>query len=77
MIWKQFVRLLFVDVESEKMLAEGLLPLVPDTGFYGEESGKKGSHELVWIVDPLEENWWISGVCHTFLSNLYNFCHFR
>ena len=44
----------FVDVESEKMLAEGLLPLVPEAGFYGEESGKKGSQELVWIVDPLD-----------------------
>lgn len=44
----------FVDVESEKILAEGLLPLVANAGFYGEESGKKGSQELVWIVDPLD-----------------------
>jgi len=44
----------FVDVESEKMLLAGLLPLVKDSGFYGEESGKSGSQELVWIVDPLD-----------------------
>lgn len=44
----------FVDVESEKKLAEGLFPLVESAGFYGEESGKKGSQDLVWIVDPLD-----------------------
>lgn len=44
----------FVDVESEKMLQQGLLPLVDGAGFYGEESGKSGSQELVWIVDPLD-----------------------
>ncbi|BDS05287.1 inositol monophosphatase [Oceaniferula spumae] len=44
----------FVDVESEKMLSDGLLPLVENAGFYGEESGKSGSQELVWIVDPLD-----------------------
>ncbi len=44
----------FVDVESEKMLYDGLLPLVAGAGFYGEESGKTGSQDLVWIVDPLD-----------------------
>ena len=44
----------FIDVESEKMLQAGLLPLVKGAGFYGEESGKSGSQELVWIVDPLD-----------------------
>ncbi|MGJ8677169.1 MAG: inositol monophosphatase family protein [Akkermansiaceae bacterium] len=44
----------FVDVESEKMLYDGLLPLVENAGFFGEESGKSGSQELVWIVDPLD-----------------------
>ncbi|MBK1830918.1 inositol monophosphatase [Verrucomicrobiaceae bacterium R5-34] len=44
----------FVDVESENMLSQGLLPLVDNAGFYGEESGKSGSQELVWIVDPLD-----------------------
>lgn len=44
----------FVDVESEKMLMAGLLPLVDGAGFYGEESGQSGSQELVWVVDPLD-----------------------
>jgi len=44
----------FVDVESEKMLLEGLMPLVKGAGFYGEESGKSGGQDLVWIVDPLD-----------------------
>ena len=59
----------FVDVESEKMLAEGLLPLVPEAGFYGEESGKKGSQELVWIVDPLDGTTnYLSGLDHFSIS---------
>ena len=44
----------FVDVESEKMLYDGLLPLVEGAGFFGEESGKTGSQDLVWTVDPLD-----------------------
>ncbi len=44
----------FVDVESEKMLLNGLMPLVAGAGFYGEESGKSGAQDLVWIVDPLD-----------------------
>lgn len=44
----------FVDVESEKMLQQGLMPLVNGSGFYGEESGKSGSQDLVWVVDPLD-----------------------
>jgi len=44
----------FVDVESERILSEGLIGLVEGAGFYGEESGKQGSQELVWIVDPLD-----------------------
>ncbi len=44
----------FVDVESEKMLQQGLLPLIEGAGFFGEESGKSGSQDLVWIVDPLD-----------------------
>lgn len=44
----------FVDVESEKILSKGLMPLVEGAGFYGEETGKTGSQDLVWIVDPLD-----------------------
>ena len=44
----------FVDVESEKILKDGLMPLVPEAGFYGEESGKTGSQTYCWVVDPLD-----------------------
>ena len=44
----------FVDVESEKILKEGLSPLIPEVGFYGEETGKSGSMDFCWVVDPLD-----------------------
>ena len=44
----------FVDVESEKILQDGLMPLVPEAGFYGEDSGKTGSQTYCWVVDPLD-----------------------
>ena len=57
----------FVDVESEKILKDGLLPLIDGAGFFGEESGKSGSQELVWVVDPLDGT-------TNFLSGLDQFC---
>jgi myo-inositol-1(or 4)-monophosphatase len=44
----------FVDVESEKMLKTVLDHLVPGAGFFGEETGKEGNQEFLWIVDPLD-----------------------
>lgn len=59
----------FVDVESEKMLKDGLMPLVSGAGFYGEESGKTGSQDLVWIVDPLDGTTnFLSGLDHFSVS---------
>lgn len=59
----------FVDVESEKMLLEGLLPLVEGAGFYGEESGKQGSQDLTWVVDPLDGTTnFLSGLDHFSIS---------
>lgn len=59
----------FIDVESEKMLYEGLSPLVSDAGFYGEESGRSGRQELVWIVDPLDGTTnFLSGLDHFSIS---------
>lgn len=59
----------FVDVESEKMLHQGLLPLVEGAGFYGEETGKSGSQDLVWIVDPLDGTTnYLSGLDHFSVS---------
>lgn len=61
----------FVDVESEKMLMDGLMPLVSGAGagFYGEESGKTGDQDLVWIVDPLDGTTnFLSGLDHFSIS---------
>ncbi|MBT8036797.1 MAG: inositol monophosphatase [Verrucomicrobiae bacterium] len=57
----------FVDVESEKILMDGLLPMVDGAGFFGEESGKSGSQDLVWVVDPLDGT-------TNFLSGIDQFC---
>jgi myo-inositol-1(or 4)-monophosphatase len=57
----------FVDVESERILKDGLLPLINGAGFFGEESGKSGSQKLVWVVDPLDGT-------TNFLSGLDQFC---
>jgi len=59
----------FVDVESEKILLEGLAPLVEGAGFYGEETGKTGSQDVVWIVDPLDGTTnYLSGLDHFSIS---------
>jgi len=59
----------FVDVESERLLKEGLMPLAPKAGFFGEESGKEGSQNLVWIVDPLDGTTnYLSGLDHFSIS---------
>jgi myo-inositol-1(or 4)-monophosphatase len=43
----------FVDVESERRLAQALGKLAPGSAFYGEE-GEKSRGELTWIVDPVD-----------------------
>lgn len=59
----------FVDVESEKILLEGLMPLVDGAGFFGEETGKQGSQELTWVVDPLDGTTnFLSGIDHFSVS---------
>jgi len=44
----------YVDVESERRLIEGLKGLVSQAGFFGEESGRQGHQDLVWVIDPLD-----------------------
>ena len=44
----------FVDRESENMLFEGLSPLYPEAEFWGEENGKRGEADWMWLVDPLD-----------------------
>ncbi|MBK1792306.1 inositol monophosphatase family protein [Persicirhabdus sediminis] len=59
----------FVDVESERMLIDGLTPLVDGAGFFGEESGQSGSQQLVWIIDPLDGTTnFLSGLDHFSIS---------
>jgi len=43
-----------VDLQSEKILQSGLKNILPDAGFYGEETGCQGYDHLRWIVDPLD-----------------------
>ena len=59
----------FVDVESERLLKEALMPLVEGAGFFGEESGKEGSQKLAWVVDPLDGTTnYLSGLDHFSIS---------
>lgn len=46
----------FVDKESEKILKEEMLKILPDSSFLGEESGSEEveKSEFLWIVDPLD-----------------------
>ncbi|MGB1038972.1 MAG: inositol monophosphatase family protein [Bacteroidia bacterium] len=44
-----------VDIESEKMLAEGLLKITPEAGFLTEEeTTSKKNDDLYWIIDPID-----------------------
>lgn len=43
-----------VDLTSEQMLIAGLQKLVPEAGFYGEETGIQGNKALRWVIDPLD-----------------------
>ncbi|MFO7765441.1 MAG: inositol monophosphatase family protein [Pelovirga sp.] len=56
-----------VDTNSEEMLKEGLLRLLPEAGFYGEETGQDGSVRLRWVIDPIDGT-------TNFLSGLDQFC---
>lgn len=46
----------FVDVESEKMLVDGLRHIRPDAGFVTEENTAGDNHhmDVMWIIDPLD-----------------------
>ncbi len=56
-----------VDLRSETRLIEALAPLVPKAGFFGEETGQRGSRDLQWIIDPLDGT-------TNYLSGLDHFC---
>jgi len=56
-----------VDINSQDMLKEALARLLPEAGFYGEETGQEGNAELRWIIDPIDGT-------TNYLSGLDQFC---
>jgi myo-inositol-1(or 4)-monophosphatase len=56
-----------VDLYSERMLIAGLQQMLPDAGFYGEETGTSGNTALRWVIDPLDGT-------TNFLSGLDQYC---
>ncbi len=56
-----------VDLHSEHLLMEGLQKLLPEAGFYGEETGARGDAQLRWVIDPLDGT-------TNYLSGLEQFC---
>lgn len=42
------------DLASEKHLLEALKKIVPEAGFYAEESGISNLSEYMWVIDPLD-----------------------
>jgi len=56
-----------VDLNSERMLIETLQKLLPEAGFYGEETGSSGNNKLRWVIDPLDGT-------TNYLSGLEQFC---
>ncbi|MBN1198071.1 MAG: inositol monophosphatase [Bacteroidales bacterium] len=44
----------YVDEQSEMRLIEGLMKLVPESGFIAEESPDLLTSDLTWIIDPLD-----------------------
>ncbi len=43
-----------IDQMAEREIIETIRRLHPDHGFLGEESGRSGGDEFVWIIDPLD-----------------------
>ena len=44
----------YVDKTSEEKLVQGLLQLLPESGFLAEEGTQAGLKEWNWIIDPLD-----------------------
>lgn len=43
-----------VDQRAEQEIIETIRKRFPDHAFLAEESGRRGDHECVWIIDPLD-----------------------
>lgn len=58
-----------IDVESERLLHEGLAEILPHAGFYGEETARNRNEEYTWVVDPLDGTTnYLSGLDHWSVS---------
>jgi len=42
------------DREAEAVIKQVLKAQYPDHAFYGEEEGREGSGDLVWLIDPID-----------------------
>lgn len=59
----------FVDVESEKRLKKALKGILPEAGFLGEELGREGDSDYLWIVDPIDGTTnYLNGLDHFSIS---------
>ena len=43
-----------IDQMAERDIIETVRRVYPDHGFFGEETGRHGGDEVVWIIDPLD-----------------------
>lgn len=43
-----------IDVESEHMIKQELQNIMPEAGFFGEETGITKMQEFMWVVDPID-----------------------
>jgi len=49
---KDFVTL--VDKEAEKIIISRIKEKFPDSGFYGEETGRQGNGKYLFVIDPID-----------------------
>ena len=42
------------DLESERYIIQELKKVMPEAAFFAEESGKTGSGDYCWVIDPLD-----------------------
>ena len=58
-----------VDVESEHILRDGLLQIIPEADFFGEETLQNRGTGYTWVVDPLDGTTnFLSGLDHWSIS---------
>jgi|GEM_PF-6277090 len=58
------------DLASEQYLIKSLGNLLPQAAFFAEESGKSGSGDYCWVIDPLDGTTNLRIACPIFASQL-------